>query len=85
MTKNQWIALILIVLNVPVFLFIGRGMFGSWSFFLSCFKWNFIPDWFSFLAGKIRRDYEGENRTGLYFFYCVSIVMIELIIISNFV
>ncbi|WP_233246127.1 hypothetical protein [Coraliomargarita sinensis] len=85
MTTNQWIPIILIILNIPIFLLIGRAMFGSWSFFLSCFKWHFIPDWLSFFTGKISDDWRGENKTGMYFLACLSIVLIELIIVTNFI
>jgi len=84
MTANQWIPIVVIVLNIPVFIVIGRMMFGSWTFFFECLKWNVIPDWWSFARGKITRDQHGENKTGMFVITCLSIVMVQIIVIANF-
>ena len=85
MTANQWIPILVIVINIPIFLLVGRAIFGSWSLFFECLKWNFIPDWWSLARGKLARDFHGENKTGMFIVACTSIVMIQIIVISNFI
>ena len=84
MDKHLLVPIVLLILNIPLFIFIGRKMFGFWSNFFDDFKWNVIPDWYALIRGKFLKDMLRENRSGFFFFVCISIYLIELIIVSNF-
>jgi hypothetical protein len=84
MDKEKLIPIVLLVLNIPLFLFIGRRIFGFLSNFFADFKWKLIPDFYSLFRGKFLRDMMGENRSGMFFLTCIGIYLVELIIVSNF-
>lgn len=83
MDRDLLIPIALFFLNIPLFFFIGKRMFGYWGTFFVNFRWNFVPDWYSLLTGRFLRDMVGENRSGIYLFICLAIYLVELIIVSN--
>lgn len=83
MTKNALVPILLLLVNIPLFLFIGRKMFGSWSYFRQCFRWIYIPDLFSTLTGKFTRDMRGEHEVWKLWLLCIIIYFLELILLME--
>ena len=85
MDKNILIIILLVIIDVPLFLFIGKLMFHGWTDFLDKFKWNLMPDIFSLLTGRFIKDQRGELATGIYFMICIIVLAIELSLIKEFI
>lgn len=47
---------LLVVCNVPVFVGVGKLMFGSWTDFWECVTLWFQPDWMSAMFGELDKD-----------------------------
>ena len=71
------------IADIPLFLWIGKRMFGSWAGFWDQFKWNFVPDVWSLLTGRFLKDILGETKAEIYLFICVAIFIFEVIIVVN--
>ena len=83
MKPNQWIPIAVLLINIPLFLWIGRLMFGTWFGFWQSFRWNSIPDWFSLFRGKLGSDMQGEWKSAIYVYICLGIFLLQIIVISN--
>ncbi|MGE0489605.1 MAG: hypothetical protein AB7S38_10370 [Vulcanimicrobiota bacterium] len=59
---NVPLFLFLLVVNVPVFLVLGRLIFGSLGGFLECLKHWFTPDLISAVQGQYWEDHWGTLK-----------------------
>jgi hypothetical protein len=62
--------IVLIVLNVPLYLLLGRIFFGTWGRFLTAVKFWFKPDIFSWLDGSYWEDRWCEFVLFVFLFFC---------------
>lgn len=63
-----------VVVNVPVWLYLGKVFFGDWEEFGRCIKFWLTPDAFSFFNGQWDEDRWAEMKLGVYFLVCGLLV-----------
>ncbi|ACL74946.1 hypothetical protein [Ruminiclostridium cellulolyticum] len=76
------IAIVLLVANIPVYKKILRIIFRDQEDVNDSIKYSFTPDLFSFFKGNYWKDKIGEAKITAFIFCCVSVVVIELLIIK---
>lgn len=76
------IAIVLLVANIPVYKKILRIIFRDREDVNDSIKYSFTPDLFSFFKGNYWKDKIGEAKITAFIFCCVSVVVIELLIIK---
>ncbi len=81
MNKSLIIIIILLIIDLPLFIVIGKLMYHGWDNFWDDFKWNLIPDIFSLFSGSFLKDKRGELNSQLYFCVCFIILFLELIVV----
>jgi hypothetical protein len=74
--------IILTLLNVPLYLWLGRAFFGGWQGFFDCIVFWFKPDLWSLLRGEWWDDMLAELKLGLFFTLCFLIVLAESSLLS---
>lgn len=67
-----WI--ILGVANVPVYLLLGRAVFGGWGEFWECVRFWLTPDLFSLVRGEWGEDWVAEFKLLAWAVVCAGIV-----------
>ena len=67
-----------VIVNVPLYLYLGRFFFGDWESFLRCVRFWFTPDALSFFRGEWDEDRWSEMKLGLFFLLCGLLVTCEL-------
>jgi hypothetical protein len=82
---NPAIIAILVILNVPIFLWIGRLFFGGWHGFWAAVKFWFTPDILSMFTGRFWDDWHAELLLGFYVTVCAGLVLGEYWVLSKFV
>ena len=72
MTENTTIITIVIlaVLNIPIYILIGKVFFGDFAGFLTALKFWFTPDVFSLFKGRYWDDTMAEMKLGVFIFVC---------------
>lgn len=83
MNKSLIIVIILLIIDLPLFIVIGKIMYHGWDDFCDDFKWNLIPDIFSLFTGRFLKDKRGELNSQLYFFVCFIILFLELVVVNE--
>lgn len=58
------------VIDIPLFIFIGRLFFGSWGDFWDAVVFWFTPDLFSALTGEYWDDIWAEAKLGFFVVIC---------------
>jgi len=76
--------LLLSILNVPLFIFIGRFFFHSKEDFWEAVKFSFMPNFISFFFGEYRRDVWTSFKLGVFIVVCGILVYGESNIIQYF-
>ena len=76
---------IVLIVDIPIFILIGKNHFRSLSVFWPSAKWLFIPDLFSLFRGWFFRDYTGENKIGLYYIKCLVVYGITFVVFQELV
>ena len=66
------------VVNIPLFIFIGKLFFGCWGDFWDAIVFWFTPDTYSMLTGNLTEDWLAEGKLGLFIVSCGAIVFGEL-------
>ena len=80
MNESLIIVIVLLILDLPLFILIGKLMYSGWDDFGSDFKWNLIPDIFSVFTGRFLRDKSGEFNSQFFMLICFIILFLELLI-----
>lgn len=73
----NWYWVILVALNIPVFVFIWRKLFGDFEDFLECVRFWLTPDWISALQGEWSEDFWAELKLFGYLILCAGAVLGE--------
>jgi len=68
----RWVLLGL--LNIPIYLGLGRFFFDDWSGFWSCVGFWFTPDWISLLRGEYFDDHWSELKLFVFVAICFAAV-----------
>jgi len=69
------------VVDIPLFIFIGKLFFGTWGDFWDAIVFWFTPDAFSMLAGKWTEDWLAESKLAFFIITCGAITYGELWVI----
>ena len=73
---------VLTLLNVPLYLWLGRAFFGGWQGFFECIVFWFKPNLWSWVQGELWDDTIAELKLGAYFALCALIVAGEVTLLS---
>jgi hypothetical protein len=82
---NLVLLLVLFILNIPIFILIGRLVIGSWERYWQVVKWHFIPfhfllrRWFDFLGSV---HIEDIWRVAFVDLMCAGLLVVEYLIIK---
>ncbi|MCI0498340.1 MAG: hypothetical protein L0Y36_01480 [Planctomycetales bacterium] len=69
------------VIDIPLFILIGKLFFGSWGEFWDAIVFWFTPDFFSALAGEFWDDIWAEAKLGFFAITCGACIYGELWVI----
>ena len=61
---------LLVLLNIPFYLFLGKHFFGDWAGFREAIRFLFTPNILSALKGKFHDDLWAEMKLGVFFVIC---------------
>ncbi|MEZ6319182.1 MAG: hypothetical protein R3B49_10605 [Phycisphaerales bacterium] len=78
-----WI--ILAVANVPLYLLLGKAVFGDWSEFVECVKYWLTPDIISLVRGEWSEDWWAEFKLFAWALVCAGIVWGEHWVLTAYV
>jgi len=76
------VIIVLTLLNVPLYLWLGRAVFGGWQGFFDCIVFWFKPDLWSFLQGEWYEDFVAELKLGVFFALCAGLVAAEFLLLT---
>ena len=68
---------ILTVVNLPIFIFLGKLVFGDLQGFLDAIYFWFKPDLWSFLDGQLTEDWWASLKLGLFMATCGAALAAE--------
>jgi hypothetical protein len=80
---EAWMVLVLIGANIPVYIGIGRVVFGSWENFGECLRFWFTPDIFSMLRGEFTEDAWAEFKLLYFVAVCAVVVWVQYVVIER--
>jgi hypothetical protein len=72
---NHWI--ILGILNIPVYLGLGRLMFDDWSGFFESIRFSLTPDFISMFRGEWEQDLWESLKLFIFVGLCIVVVIGE--------
>jgi hypothetical protein len=74
---NVVLLVILIVINTPIYILLGRVFFGNWGDFWECVRFWFTPDVFSMFNGEYGADLGATLKLGIFLLLCGGAVFAE--------
>jgi hypothetical protein len=80
---EAWHVLVLVAANIPVYIGLGRVIFGSWEEFGEAIKFWLTPDIVSILQGKFVEDVWSELKLLYFVVLCAIVVFVEYTIIER--
>ena len=81
---NVVLLAVLGVLNVPVYILIGRVLFEDWSGFWESVKFWLTPDIISWFRGEYWEDVWSEMKLWYFVVLCVAAVVVEHLLINKY-
>ena len=75
---------VLIAVNLPVYVVLGRLFFGSWGDFLRVLRFWFTPNIISWFRGEYWEDRAAELLFGVYLLCCAVVVFGEYRLITTY-
>ena len=72
---------VLIVLNIPFYLFLGKRFFGNWAGFWAALRFWFTPQIVSALRGEFHDDIWAELKLWIFFVICAFLLTCEFALI----
>lgn len=72
------------VVNIPVYILIGKFLFEDWSGFWESIKFWLTPDIVSWFRGERWEDAWAETRLWLFVVLCVIAVLVEYLSINKY-
>ena len=80
----NWVLLIiLLVVNAPVYLLLGKWLFGGWDDFGEAIVFWIKPDFFSAIDGELGADWWAEIKLGIFIAACGGLIYGEYHYISS--
>ncbi|MDP6470357.1 MAG: hypothetical protein QGI81_05085 [Pseudomonadales bacterium] len=76
--------IVLGVVNIPVYVLIGKGIFGSWGDFWDAVAFWFTPDLISAFRGEYMDDWWGELKLSFFLIACGVCVYGEYLLIAKY-
>lgn len=76
---NLTALIVLALLNIPLYVFWGKLMFGGWGEFFEAVKFWLTPDAFSFFRGEWGEDRMAEFKLGFFIFWCGLTVVAQYV------
>ena len=83
MNTTGWI--ILGIVNIPSYFFIGKIIFKTWEDFGESIRFWLTPDIFSAFNGEYWEDWIGELKLGLWIAFCWGSVFLEGLLIDRII
>ena len=83
MDGDTVVLVVLGVVNIPLYLLIGKILFGSWTDFGEAVRFWFTPDIFSMFRGEYMDDWAAELKLGLFIVVCGGCVYAEYLLIEK--
>ena len=83
MEINITLAIVLAVVNIPLYLILGKFFFDGWSGFWDAVKFWLTPDLFSAFKGEYWDDWWAELKLGFFIVACGAAVVAEYIFIQK--
>jgi len=84
MSDVMWFV-ILGVLNIPLYLFLGKIFFNGWEGFGEAIMYWFKPDLWSWMSGEGFEDMMAEIKLAIFFAVCALVVYGEFQLVSGFI
>jgi hypothetical protein len=81
---NVVLLVVLGVLNVPLYVLIGRVLFEDWSGFWESIKFWLTPNFISFFRGEYWDDVWSELKLWYFVVLCVIAVVVEYLSINKY-
>jgi hypothetical protein len=66
--------LLLALINIPVYLLIGKLFFDDWEDFGECVRFWFTPEWISWLSGELGEEWWADLRLVAFIGVCSLVV-----------
>jgi hypothetical protein len=82
---NLTALLVIIVVNVPLYLLLGKAFFGSWEGFLTACIAVVQPDIISAATGNFEENRIGRFTLLIYLLVCVACVAAEYHVVAKFI
>ncbi len=81
---NTTLIAILAVVNVPVYLFLGKSFFADWQGLWEAVKFWLTPDIISIFRGEYFEDWWESTKLFVFVALCVGVVAAEYAIIGSY-
>lgn len=72
-----WGWIVLAIVNIPTYLFVGAWVFGNWDGFKESVRLAIQPDWWSFMKGELADDWAEGFRMALFIIVSGIIVVLQ--------
>ncbi len=73
------------IIDIPLFILIGKLMFGSWEDFWEAIKFWLTPDIWSAFSGEYWEDRWAEMKLGFFILLCGGCVVGEIVLINEWI
>ena len=80
---NVTLLVVLGVVNIPLYIFIGKLFFSDWDDFGEAIRFWFTPDLWSAFRGEYWEDWLAELKLGLFLVACGGCVYGEYVLIHK--
>jgi hypothetical protein len=84
MISNTTLWTLLVVINAPVYVLIGKIVFGTWEDFWEAVRFWFTPDLFSAFMGEFWEDVWAELKLFVFLAVCAGCVYGEYALVQRF-
>jgi len=75
--------IVLALLNIPLYVFWGKLMFGGWGEFFEAVKFWLTPDVFSMFRGEWGEDMMAEFKLGFFVIWCIGTVLAQYVLVHG--
>lgn len=77
LVENSKLLMILMVINLPLYFFIGKSFYNSWVDFTEALRYLFQPGWLSAIRGEFNDDFWETLKFYCYIATCAALVAIQ--------
>jgi hypothetical protein len=74
--------LIILLVNIPIYVFIGKFFYGDWYDFTEGLRYLFQPGWLSALRGEWDKDFTETVKLYAFIFVCFCVFWLEKQIVN---